>query len=48
MPDLNKEGMGFLEKEVKPSEKQEQLLAVPDEVFEVLYGGAAYVGNHSS
>lgn len=43
MPDLNKEGNGFI-KEVTPSLKQEQLLQVPDDVFEVLYGGAAYGG----
>lgn len=44
MADLNSLGNGFLEKEIKPSAKQEALLAVPDEVFEVLYGGAAYGG----
>src|SRR3990167_2137651 len=42
--DLNKEGNGFLEKEIRPSPKQEELLQIPDEIFEVLYGGAAYGG----
>jgi hypothetical protein len=31
-------------KEIKPSDKQEELLQIPDDVFEVLYGGAAYGG----
>jgi len=31
-------------KEIRPTEKQEQLLSIPDEVFEALYGGAAYGG----
>lgn len=44
MPDLNTAGNGFLEKEIKPTKKQEDLLQIPDEVFEVLYGGAAYGG----
>jgi hypothetical protein len=44
MSDQNSLGNGFLEKEVKPTEKQEELLRTPDEVFEVLYGGAAYGG----
>lgn len=40
---LNSEGNDFI-KEVKPTIKQEALLSLPDEVFEVLYGGAAYGG----
>lgn len=31
-------------KEIKPTIKQEALLQIPDEVFEALYGGAAYGG----
>lgn len=41
--DLNSEGMGLI-KEIKPTIKQEALLSLPDEIFEVLYGGAAYGG----
>lgn len=37
-------GGGFLEREIKPTQKQEQLCQIPDEIFEVLYGGAAYGG----
>lgn len=37
-------GSGFLEKEIRPTQKQEQLCQIPDEIFEVLYGGAAYGG----
>lgn len=43
MPDINKEGNDFI-REIKPTKKQEDLLQIPDEVFEVLYGGAAYGG----
>lgn len=43
MISLSEPGNGFI-KEVKPTKKQEDLLAIPDEVFEVLYGGAAYGG----
>jgi len=43
MPDLNSEGNGFI-REIKPTIKQEACLQIPDEVFEVLYGGAAYGG----
>jgi len=43
VPDINSEGMGLI-KEIKPTLKQEALIQVPDEVFEVLYGGAAYGG----
>jgi hypothetical protein len=32
------------EKNIKPHEVQEELLRLPDEVFEALYGGAAYGG----
>lgn len=32
------------EKNIKPHDIQEQLLQLPDEVFEALYGGAAYGG----
>lgn len=44
MSDQNSDGNGFLRQEVKPTLKQEQLIEIPDEVFEVLYGGAAYGG----
>lgn len=42
-------GNGFFEdtlreKNIKPHEVQESLLRLPDEVFEALYGGAAYGG----
>lgn len=36
-------GNNFI-REVKPNQRQEDLLSVPDEVFEALYGGAAYGG----
>lgn len=39
----NSLGNGFI-KSIKPTIKQEMLLQTPDEVFEVLYGGAAYGG----
>ncbi len=32
------------EKNIKPHKKQEDVLALPDEIFEALYGGAAYGG----
>jgi hypothetical protein len=32
------------EKNIKPHEVQEKLLSLPDEIFEALYGGAAYGG----
>ena len=32
------------DKQIKPHEVQEKLLALPDEIFEALYGGAAYGG----
>lgn len=32
------------EKNIKPHEKQEDVLRLPDEIFEALYGGAAYGG----
>src|SRR6202790_3558809 len=32
------------EKNIKPHEVQEKLLTLPDEIFEALYGGAAYGG----
>src|SRR5215510_1413496 len=32
------------EKNVKPHEKQEDVLQLPDDIFEALYGGAAYGG----
>src|SRR5574338_742957 len=32
------------EKNVQPQQKQEDVLRLPDEIFEVLYGGAAYGG----
>jgi phage terminase large subunit len=38
------QGNDFLKQEIKPTEKQEQLCQIPDEIFEVLYGGAAYGG----
>jgi hypothetical protein len=31
-------------REVKPNKRQEDFLSIPDEVFEALYGGAAYGG----
>lgn len=42
-------GNGFFEdtlreKNIKPHEVQEELLRLPDEIFEALYGGAAYGG----
>lgn len=42
-------GNGFLqdylsEKNIKPHEVQEELLTLPDDIFEALYGGAAYGG----
>lgn len=40
-------GNGFYEdfiKEVKPHDVQEQFLQLPDDIFEALYGGAAYGG----
>lgn len=36
-------GNNFIQ-EIKPHERQEDLLTIPDEVFEALYGGAAYGG----
>lgn len=36
-------GNNFI-KEVRPNKRQEDFLALPDEVFEALYGGAAYSG----
>lgn len=36
-------GNGFI-REVKPHQRQEDFLAIPDTVFEALYGGAAYGG----
>jgi hypothetical protein len=32
------------EKNVKPHDRQEEILRLPDEIFEALYGGAAYGG----
>lgn len=32
------------DKDIKPHEVQEELLSLPDEIFEALYGGAAYGG----
>ena len=32
------------EKHIKPHQKQEDVLTLPDEIFEALYGGAAYGG----
>ena len=32
------------DKDIKPHEVQEELLTLPDEIFEALYGGAAYGG----
>ena len=43
MPDINSEGNGLI-KEIRPTLKQEQLVQIPDEIFEALYGGAAYGG----
>jgi len=31
-------------KRVEPHQRQEDLLSLPDEVFEALFGGAAYGG----
>lgn len=47
MSDINSEGNGFLQtiqREIKPHPKQEDLISLPDEIFEALYGGAAYGG----
>ena len=44
MISLGDQGNDFLVREIKPTAKQEELLQIPDEVFEVLYGGAAYGG----
>lgn len=43
MIQLSDPGNDFI-REVKPHQRQEDFLAVPDSVFEVLYGGAAYGG----
>src|SRR3990172_11222466 len=45
----NDPGNGFYEdylkeKNIKPHEVQEKLLSLPDQIFEALYGGAAYGG----
>ncbi|MFI5407334.1 MAG: hypothetical protein ACHQ1D_12595, partial [Nitrososphaerales archaeon] len=47
--EMSDPGNGFLgdflsEKNIKPHEVQEKLLSLPDEIFEALYGGAAYGG----
>lgn len=40
---LSDPGNNFI-REIRPTKKQEDLLSLPDEIFEVLYGGAAYGG----
>jgi hypothetical protein len=40
---LSDPGNDFI-REIRPTKKQEDLLALPDEIFEVLFGGAAYGG----
>ena len=40
---LSDPGNEFI-KEIRPTKKQEDLLSLPDEIFEVLFGGAAYGG----
>lgn len=43
MIQLSDPGNDFI-REIKPHERQEQFLEIPDSVFEALYGGAAYGG----
>jgi hypothetical protein len=43
MVEMGDPGNGFI-REVKPHQRQEDFLSIPDTVFEALYGGAAYGG----
>ena len=40
---LGDPGNNFI-REIKPHDRQDDFLSIPDEVFEALYGGAAYGG----